>query len=280
LNGEAGVLLEGPVASTPFVEVRQHIASAKASSVQYDPGQRDAYAWWSGQFMDGLAAKFNDLPRDGEIKRTIVILAQTNGQRVPKLGDVIYFELPAAIGKVQSLSADVHMFLFDTLPASPFLALAQLGQARASFWCKAIGVEDDRGGKELRADWHISGGRPVLLQAPTPFRPNPTSDMQQVRVEASKSLWGDFDYLFGPSKPLFEPSFDRAQELPVREDFAERFKTLDLVPPEDLPWFRVTRIQRKEEISDSKPSHVALRKMTPQEGAFILMSTRRRKKGE
>ena len=208
LNGEAGVLLEGPGASDPFPGIRAHINAALAESLQYDPNQRDAFAWWAGQFMEGLADKFDDYPRDGA-KRTIVILAQHSGQGLPKSGDVIYFELPKAIGKVQSLSSEVHLYLFDKLPQSPFLALTNLAGARASLWCKTIGVEDDRGGKELQADWYVDGTRPVLRRAPRPFRPTPAADMQQVRAKAYKEVRGDFEYLFEPAKPAFDPIFDR-----------------------------------------------------------------------
>lgn len=173
-------------------------------------------------------------------------------------------------------SAEVHLYVFSTLPASPFQALAQLGQARASLWCRTIGVEDDRGGKELEAAWHIDGTRPVLRRAPRPFRPKPAADMQQVRVQAYKEVWGDFDYLFEPTKPSFEPIFSREQELRPPGEFAERFEALHLVPPEHLPWFRVIGLRRKEEPSDEDRRQAALRKLTPAEGAFILMSMRRR----
>jgi hypothetical protein len=89
LNGEAGVLIEGPGGASPFPDIRQHINTAVNESVQYDPAKRDAYAWWAEQFMEGLADKFNDYPREGEAKRTIVILARDGGQGLPKSGDVI-----------------------------------------------------------------------------------------------------------------------------------------------------------------------------------------------
>lgn len=279
LNGEAGVLLEGPGASDPFPGIRAHINAALAESLQYDPNQRDAFAWWAGQFMEGVADKFDDYPRDGEAKKTIIILAQHSGQGLPKSGDVIYFELPKAIGKVQSLSSEVHLYLFDTLPASPVLALSNLAGARASLWCKTIGVEDDRGGKELQAEWYVDGTRSVLRRAPRAFRPTPAADMQQVRAKAYKEVRGDFEYLFEPAKPAFEPIFDRAQQIGVHGELAERWESLELVPPEHLPWFRVTGFHRKEEPTDDE-RHLALRKLTPAEGSFILMSMRRRSRSE
>jgi hypothetical protein len=256
------------------------VASDEKRSVQYDPNQREAYAWWAGQFMEGFADKFNDLPREGEAKNTIVILAQTSGPQLPSSGDVIYFELPAAIGKVQSLRAEVHLFLFDNLPQSPFQALGQLAQARASFWCKTIGVEDDRGGTELRASWHIDGGRPVLRRAPNPFRPTPAPGMQQVRIKTFKEVRGEFDYLFEVGKRSFEPVFDREDQLTPPRHFADRSEALRLVPPEHYPWFRVLGLRRKDEPTEDDPYRAALRKLSPAEGAFILMSMRRRSKAE
>jgi hypothetical protein len=276
LNGEAGVLMEGPGDAAPFADIRQHINSAVSESVQYDPAQRDAYAWWAGQFMEGMADKFDDYPRDGESKKTIVILAEDGGQGLPNAGDVLYFELPAAIGKVQSLSAEVHLYVFDTLPASPFQALSTLAQAKTSIWCKTIGVEDDRGGRELEASWHIDGVRPVLRRAPRPFRPRPASDMQQVRVKAYRDVRGDFEYLFERARPAFEPVFDRAQEVKAEGEFAHRLEALELVPPEHLPWYRVTGLRRREEPDEKESYRAALKRLSPEAGAFILMSMRRR----
>lgn len=194
---------------------------------------------------------------------------------LPRHGDVIYFELPAAIGKVQSLRAEVHLYLFDALPETPRIALSKLRQAQASFWCKTIGVEDDRGGTELQAAWHVDGGRPVLRKAPRPFRPTPAADMQQVRVKTYQEVRGAFEYLFEAGKPLFEPVFDRATELPLEKHAAARFESLELVPPEHYPWFRVTGLRRRDEQSKDDPYHLAMRKLTPGEGSFILMSLRR-----
>jgi len=278
LNGEAGVVLEG--SGSPFPDVRTHISAAVAGAIQYDPSQRDAYAWWAGQFMEGFADKFSDLPREGEAKKTIVILAETSGPQLPSSGDVIYLELPAAIGKVQSLQAEVHLYLFDSLPQSPFQALSQLAQARASFWCRTIGIEDDRGGTELRAAWHVGGPRPVIRVAPKPFRPTPAADMQQVRVKAHKEVRGDFDYLFEVGKPTFEPVFDRDNAVTLPPHAAERFEALRIVPPEHLPWFRVTGLRREEEPVERARYREALRKLSPAEGAFILMSMRRRSRSE
>lgn len=279
LNGEAGLLVEGLSSSPPFPDIRAHIDAAAAESVAYDPAQKDALAWWAAESMEGLARKFDDYPRDGEAKKTIVILAEVGTQQLPARGDVIYFELPAAIGRVQSLSAEVHLFLFAKLPVSPLGALGNLSTAAASFWCRTIGVEDDQGATELEADWQVDGSRPVLRVASRPFRPTPGVGMQQVRVQAYSEVRGNFEYLFETARPAFEPVFDRAASVGVDEKIAKDWEALKLIPPEHLPWFRVTGIKRVEGVSADQ-KELALRKMTPAEGAFILLSRRRKSKAE
>ena len=159
LNGEAGTLIEGEANDAPFADLRSHVATAVQGAVPYDPTHREAYAWWAKQFMDGLAGKFNDSPRDGQAARTVVILAEADPNDLPSAEDVIYFELPSALLRVNAMNTEVHVYMFDLLPASPFQALVQLGRAHKTLWCKTIGLEDDRGGRELRADWHIDNPR-------------------------------------------------------------------------------------------------------------------------
>lgn len=197
LNGEASVLLEGEVGAPQFAEIRAHIQESIAQATPYDPTMKEAYAWWTHEFMEGLAQKANDLPRDGEAQRTIIVLAEGRTGEGPKEGDKIYFELPAALGKVQTMSAEVHIYVFDHLPPSPAEALLRLDRASATVWCKIIGLEDDQGGAELDADWFIANRRhPELRPTSKPFRPKASADMQQVRVEAYKEIYGDFEYLF------------------------------------------------------------------------------------
>jgi HKD family nuclease len=155
LNGEASVLLEGDRNDPQFDTVRKHIQASAAQSVPYAPGMKEAYSWWTGQFLEGLRDKANDHPRDGEAKQTIVILARADRTSHPESGDKFYFEIPAALGRVQTTNAEVHLYMFAHLPSSPYTALYQLDQAFASLWCRVIGLEDDQGGSELDADWLI-----------------------------------------------------------------------------------------------------------------------------
>lgn len=275
LNGEAATLVRGPSGDRVFADLKAHVMAVVAGSNRYDPQDRDAYAWWASQFMEGFAAKFSDAPRDGLNRRTIVILAEASGPDTPREDDIIYFELPASLGKVQSMSSDVHVYIFENLPGSPRQALAALSSAQTSLWCNTIGLEDDRGGRELRADWFIDDTRsPVLKKAGRPFRPSPAPGMQQVRVKA-RQLSGDFEYLFEQTKAKFEPVFDRNDAIELPADRREEVASLKLVPPEDLPWFRVTGLQRQAS-EEETPYKAALRELSPESGAFVLMSVRRR----
>jgi hypothetical protein len=57
-----------------------------------------------------------------------------------------------------------------------------------------------------------------------------------------KGVRGGFDYLFDPTKPTFNPGFDRVQELRPHGEFADRFEALGLVPPEHLSPGFVSRV--------------------------------------
>lgn len=276
LNGEAGVLLTGALDCQPVKDIRRHITEAISSSTQYDPDNREAYAWWAGQFMEGLASKFRDLPTEGEAKNTLVILAEARSADAPASDDVIYLELPRDL-RLQSLRAEVHVYLYDTLPKSPAQALRQLATAKKSIWCVTIGIEDDRGGKELQAQWRVNSiARPTLTRVPRPFRPSPAPDMQQVRIRTRYSVHDAYEYLFDPAKPTFQPVFDQEAALTLSPELARHFEALKIVPPEHLPWFRVTGIRKAEVSAPDDPYHAVLRRLTPGEGSFILISRRRR----
>ena len=74
LNGEAAVLLEGPTASPEFDKVRQHIDTARSQSVVYTPAMKEAFAWWTREFIDGMKAEMK-IPQDWSTVRTILLFA-------------------------------------------------------------------------------------------------------------------------------------------------------------------------------------------------------------
>lgn len=260
MNGEAGVLLEGPANAPQFVALRQHVDEAVRQATPYDPGKKPAYAWWTMQFIDGLHAEANgDLPKDGEAMRTIVVLAACTSGRVPRPGQLIYFEIPEALDRIQSMQAEVHIYVFPTLPPTSSLALASLGTASTRLSCNVEGIEAEQGGIELRADWHIDNRRrPELKPTVQPFRPTPASGMRQVRVRVQGAVTSQYEYLFDPGKSAWEPIYDPESALV------------------DGPWRRVCGLRRADP-AGSDARQLALWESTPESDAYILFSPRRRK---
>lgn len=282
LNGEAGVLLEGPSQDPQFVAIRQHIAEAVAQAIPYDSAMKDAYAWWTTQFVEGLRDKTRDTPDpDGaENKRTVVVIAASASLPLPQKGDIIYFEIQSALGQsIRSLATDVHIYIFPTVPSSPAQALHQLRSASTSLWCKTIGLESDGGGEGLRADWFIDNARhPELKRTPKPFQPKAGHGMEQVRVTVSGPVFGNFDYLFDRGRGEWLPVFDDETRLAAAADAQSMLLSLDLIQPEHLPWQRVRGLVPAE-ASGSEVYETALREAAPQSGSFILFSLRRRSAG-
>jgi hypothetical protein len=277
MNGEASVLMTGPASSPEFNPIKDHIAESRAQSMLYSPAMKEALTWWTTQFVDGLRLKINDEDREDELKRTIVVLAVKADEPLPDEGDIIYFEIPAALGTIQSLRAEVHIYVFSTKPASVHSALASLGTAQKALWCRVEGLEKDQGGAELRADWYIDRtGDPKLVRAPKPFRPRTARDMQQVRVSVRNPLFGEYEYLFEPRKTRWKPVFDEDSRLEVSPDEAERLRALKLIPPEDKEWLLVRHLKPAEKPPEDK-YEIALRQYSPEGGGFILFSMRRRK---
>jgi hypothetical protein len=279
LNGEAGILLEGNADAPEFGALRRHVAASIAQAVLYDSTMKEAYAWWTTQFIDGLRMKASDIPDpdDAENKRTIVVIAAFSGLQPPKSGDVVYFEIPEALGQwIQSLRAEVHIYLFPTLPASPQLALSQLASASTMLWCKTEGLEMQRGGVELLADWQIENRRmPEMKSTSKPFRPRPSAGQQQVRVRVSGRLRGKFEYLFDRGRVEWMPLFDQTEPIAVAHEAQAMLDDLDLTKWEGRPWQRVSGFAPVG--SDESTSYqVALQETAPESGSYILFSLRRR----
>lgn len=152
LNGEAGIELSGDANDPVFLDLQQHVDTAVAQATLYQSWMKDAYAWWTAQFIDGLRVEINEQPRDSESRVTLIVLAAIDRGQTPKPKDVIYFELPDDLA-IDTLTAQVHVYLFDVLPKSPFEALESLETARARYRCVPLGIDRARGGVELRADW-------------------------------------------------------------------------------------------------------------------------------
>lgn len=74
---------------------------------------KDAYAWWTEQYADGLAVKAMDRHRDYERRYTLIVFCA--GASAPPPGSVLYLEDPSVL-HLTNLKIDVHGYVFDRLP--------------------------------------------------------------------------------------------------------------------------------------------------------------------
>jgi hypothetical protein len=310
LNGEASVMLEGKITDPEIQKIKRHISISQSQSVLYEPSKKEAYAWWTKQFFDGLAAKANgDMPKDNdfESQKTIVFLGAQSENNALKKGDVIYFEIPANLKQIQSIREQVHIHIYvlDSVPESPLSALSSIAHIRRGFSCTVSGLEVEGGGVELQADWHIPDRYdPKLIPTLKPFRPLASFGMQQVRVTVKDEIKDSYEYLFDNTRETWEPALEiinaspeqqenfkikdelddnsldrmRLQEISnfveVNSDYKELFKGLKLIPTESERWFRVYDLYSGESGNFSSE----LRDWFPESGSFILISLRRRKR--
>jgi hypothetical protein len=262
LNGEAGVLLEGASSDAVFADVRQHIGESFSQAVPYDPTLKEAYAWWTREYFEGLRIEASDVPKDSEGRPTIVILAAVSKGPLPKPGDIIYFEIEEELREIRSLDTEVHIHVFNTLPAGPVQALSELSSASVSLLCKTEGIEVGRGGLELDADWSIDDRkRAELRRTVQPFRPATSKGIQQVRVRVLEALSDRFDYLFDQGKSTWIPEFG---DEPIHDGFKHEV-------------WRPVRGLSEGDVDGSEKRRQALIEASPQSGSFILFSMRRRK---
>jgi hypothetical protein len=303
LNGEASIRLDGMLSEREFELIRNHIATARGQAVQYSPSMKEAYAWWFREFFDGLKSEAN-LPSDWQSIRTILIFAEdATGQR-PKAGEHLYFEIPAGIQQVNALSAEVQLFLFKPLPASPEEALARTSSAIARYKCRIEGAENRQGNREVIANWQIDPlPRPKLTRIPSGIlRPTPRSSMQQVRAEFEGASVEAFEYRFDRERlewdvelspteevrPGREPTIvpraadglvsrvaslherggrEELRKFPSRRDSEKQVQT----------WSLVRGLTRRSGPAFEK-DRVALDLARPESGAFILVSLQRRRR--
>lgn len=279
LNGEAAVLLEGPIQSVEFQQVRNHIGEARSQAARYSPSMKESLAWWTREFIDGMKAEVK-LPVDCITVRTILIFAQAVKQDQPILGNRLYFEMPAGIEQIESLSTEAHLFLFEKLPQDPWVALQRTQTAHACYTCRILGADNRQGNLEVKADWQIDGTTaPVLKRVPSKLlRPNTSAGMQQVRAEVHSVGVTPFEYLFDRQKKAWDPVY--TDERPI---YASRGDLRDETPwhdPDDRRpgngWKLVLRlVPREQEAQES--DMLALELAAPDSGSFMLVSLRRRR---
>jgi hypothetical protein len=268
LNGEAAVLLEGPIGAEEFVSIRQHIKEARSQGISYTPSMKTAYAWWVREFMDGVKAEIG-IPTDWSTARTILIFVASSGHLRPKIGEHLYFEIPAGIEQIESLKTEVHMFLFDSLPASPTAALNSTEKAAAKYVCTTLGAENRQGNLEVAANWQVERvPTPMLRSVPSGrLRPGTPSGMQQVRAEVASHTVLPWDYLFERESTAWDPVFEEQSETTLAS------KTLDgkariEANARDGGWRLVRGLKARGGVTMERDA-AALKLATPESGSFI-----------
>lgn len=264
LNGEAGVLLEGPSIDPIFAEIGAHIDESARQAVSYDPSLKEAYANWYAEYLKRLRTDTGDMPKDTESRRTIVLFAKGNSRTILRQGQRIYFELDKRIEQVEALGTEVHLHIFAELPASPRAALSSMRGSSRSLLARVEAIDSGAGSVEVKADWHIDDSRaPTITPTSRPFRPNLSVGKQQVRALVSGDLNSSYDYLFDE---------DAARLEPILGDEV-------IVDPEtDAEWKPVIGFDRRTRLDDGSPLLIsALPELSPDSGSFILLSRKRRK---
>lgn len=276
-NCEASVMLEGPREHPELQKVFQHIHRVTEESVVYDPNAKSGYVWWAQEYLDGLRSKLSAWDPEVEYERTLVVLA-VKARGLPRRGDIIYFEIPAALHQLRNLGREVHIYAFPEKPPSPVAALGNLNQAIKTFWCRAKGLEDDHGAIEVKADWWISDDRePLLDRTPQPFRPKEKAGTQQVRVEVYNDIRGKYEYNFGDEDRVeWMPVLGKEPILIPTPEEQGYLKPLGLIPPEHQEWYKVESL-RPSRRETSQELLAAIHELEPESGHYILLSTSRRK---
>lgn len=276
LNGEASVMLEGSLQDPEIHKIKQHIEICKSQAIVYSPEMKEALTWWSHKFFEGLIAKDGDLSRMAEYKPTIIVLAVKKMSYLPKIGEIIYFELPELLQQLTKIGSEAHVYIFDEEISSPSEALISLNRAK-TFYCIVEGVEIKQGGKELYTNWFVDESNLCPVEKPEAFRPECRRGMQQIRVRVKKESIELYEYLFageGSWEPIFEDKATKQVDLEYRKILA----SLNIIPPEDKEWLLVSRLEfipRGKKWTEEYKR--ALESVLPQSGSFILLSERRRK---
>src|SRR5205814_10367232 len=170
------------------------------------------------------------------------------------------------------------LFLFDTLPETPWQALEGALSAESRYTCITLGAENKQGNKELMAHWRIDGTpRPILIRVPSAiYRPTPPAWMQQVRAKIQAPSVQPFEYLFERESVAWDPEFapDGEMDLPsgrlekaALDEAGGGYRTV-------RSWKLVRGLTRRLGSALEKDD-AALKLAAPESGSFILVSLRR-----
>lgn len=267
LNGEAGLLVEGCASDPVFADLRTHVAESFRQAVPYDTTMKAAYARWYADYLDQLRIDTGAVPREGESRRTIILLAEAAPGARPCRGQRIYFEIDTRIEEVKAIETEVHLHLFPHLPSLPRDALASLHNAVTSLVATVEAIDSGAGSAEVKADWLIADSRsPVLKPTPRPFRPTLTPGKQQVRAQIRGDLDNRFEYLFEREAATWVPIL--GEEVLIDEESKERWSPV-------VGFEARARADPERKALPQREMFEALPEMSPDSGSFILFSRKR-----
>lgn len=265
LNGEAAVCLRGSMSDPSYKALCRHIEACKDEAVPYDAQMKDAYAWWTAQFLQGMAAKVMDRERD--VAREHILLLFCQGSTSPKPRSKLYLEVPAKLYQ-RNLRIKVHGYIFEQLPANTSAALELAASARATFSGTLDMIANKKSGAEVRADWELVGAQRELQRASKPFRPTVGSGMQQLLVEVGAPLRDQYHYGFD-AKPAWLPVVDRSTPVSLPESDAIALEQLKLIPEEHLDWYPVSGLTPVRD----EPNPLVQQAKREASARFVLLST-------
>ncbi|OAP39039.1 hypothetical protein AU381_08005 [Sinorhizobium glycinis] len=276
-NGEASVLIEGDMHAPEFAAIRSHVDEAQRQATPYSPTMKEGFSWWFKEYVEGLKAEIR-IPTDWVTVRTILAFSHIQGGRSPRVGETIYFEIPAGIEEIESLKTEVHLFLYGTMPADPMSAINAVRSASRRYTCQTIGVENGQGNREVSVDWVIDGSWALTPVPSATFRPSTPAGMQQVRAKVVDTSLPSYEYAFERERTGWDPVFSEidvidALEPPLLEEVARREarggRQIDA-------WRLVSAIEPRSG-AHLETDQKALNRAIPESGAFILVSLRRRR---
>ncbi len=274
LNGEASVLLEGSKQDQAFIEILKHIAEAQHQSTLYDPSMKAAYAFWTRESLDGLKVEVA-VPQEQKSIKTILVFAVAEKGQKPEPREIIFFEIPLGIKAVDTC---VHLFLLDSLPASPSAAIALAATTDRRFECIVRGVDDNKGYAEVPTNWKILDPKSPVLErvASGSFRPSNRAALQQVCAMVKGRLSNVPNYLFEARSDKWSPIFSDNPSTNLSPDYGLDSANQNSDPDVRYPvqeWQLVRGLEKNEKEIPSNDNTLALNLVKPWSGSFTLVST-------
>jgi hypothetical protein len=196
-NCELAIRVEGTSGDPVIAGINEHIMACKAESVRYEPDQKWLYGIHSVRSLEGMAHQATiELMEVDEGRPTLVVLVASVGAGSPRLGDVVYFDLPQDL-PVNTIGMEVHLYLLSDVPVSSKMALRRAPGCELVWRCETVSTGIDARTAEGSADWHVPDPAVSRLErTPTPFRPTTSSERRQVFVRLVGEIHSRYEYVF------------------------------------------------------------------------------------